>query len=89
MLPSLLDGKQGRADQRNFRRLSSTASCLILTLASVIYWLVREIERVVGGADGDPDAPEFDLLTHVSPVQWENVTLYGAYDVRRDLVRPR
>lgn len=38
---------------------------------------------------GDPDAPDFELLAHVSPVQWDNVTLYGAYDVRPDLVRPR
>ena len=44
---------------------------------------------MVGEADGDPDAPDFGLLRHVSPVQWENVTLYGAYDVRPDLVRAR
>ncbi|MEL6610505.1 MAG: Tn3 family transposase [Bacteroidota bacterium] len=82
-------GKRGRADQRDFRRLASTASCLTLILASVVYWQIREIERVVGEADGDPDAPDFGLLRHVSPVQWENVTLYGAYDVRPDLVRAR
>ena len=37
-------------------------------------------------ADGDPDAPDFGLLSRVSPIQWDNVTLYGAYDLRRDLV---
>jgi TnpA family transposase len=82
-------GKRGRADQRDFRRLSSTASCLTLVLACVIYWQVREIERVVAESAGDPDAPDFELLSHVSPVQWENVTLYGAYDVRPELVRSR
>ena len=82
-------GKRGRADARDFRRQASTASCLTLILACVVYWQIREIERVVAEADGDPDAPDFDLLAHVSPIQWENVTLYGAYDVRRDLVQAR
>ncbi|OZC01482.1 Tn3 family transposase [Rubricoccus marinus] len=82
-------GKRGRADQRDFRRLSSTASCLTLVLASIIYWQIREIERVVAEAADDPDAPDFEMLRHVSPVQWENVTLYGAYDVRPELVRAR
>ena len=40
-------------------------------------------------AADDPDAPAFEMLAHVSPVQWENVTLYEAYDVRPDLVRSR
>ena len=82
-------GKRGRADARDFRRQASTASCLTLILACVVYWQIREIERVVAEADGDPDAPDFRLLAHVSPVQWDNVTLYGAYDLRRDLVRIR
>ena len=55
----------------------------------MVYWQIREIERVVAEADGDPDAPDFALLEHVSPIQWDNVTLYGAYDVRRDLVDAR
>ncbi|MEM1044225.1 MAG: Tn3 family transposase [Bacteroidota bacterium] len=82
-------GKRGRADQRDFRRQASTASCLTLILACIVYWQIREIERVVGEAADDPAAPDFGLLAHVSPVQWENVTLYGAYDVRPELVRAR
>lgn len=82
-------GKRGRADARDFRRQASTASCLTLVLASIIYWQIREIERVVSESAGDPDAPDFALLAHVSPIQWDNVTLYGAYNVRRDLVESR
>ena len=81
-------GKRGRADARDFRRQASTASCLTLILASVVYWQIREIERVVAESAGDPDAPDFGLLSRVSPVQWDNVTLYGAYDLRRELVQP-
>ena len=82
-------GKRGRADARDFRRQASTASCLTLILASVVYWQTREIERVVADAGDDPDAPDFGLLAHVSPIQWDNVTLYGAYDIRPELVRGR
>jgi TnpA family transposase len=82
-------GKRGRADARDFQRQASTASCLTLVLASIIYWQIREIERVVAESAGNPDAPDFALLAHVSPIQWDNVTLYGAYDVRRDLVESR
>ncbi len=82
-------GKRGRADARDFRRQASTASCLTLILACVVYWQIREIEHVVAESAGDPDAPDFALLAHVSPIQWDNVTLYGAYDVRRDLVEFR
>ena len=82
-------GKRGRADARDFRRQASTASCLTLILASVVYWQIREIERVVADAGDDSNAPDFGLLAHVSPVQWDNVTLYGAYDIRPELVRVR
>ena len=82
-------GKRGRADARDFRRQASTASCLTLILASVVYWQTREIERVVAEAGDDPNAPDFGLLAHVSPIQWDNVTLYGAYDIRPELVRGR
>jgi hypothetical protein len=40
------------------------------------------MKRVVAEAGGDPNAPDFGLLTHVSPIQWDNVTLYRAYDIR-------
>ena len=51
----------------------------------MVYWQAREIERVVAGA-GD-EAPDLGLLRDVSRIQWENVALYGSYDIRRDLVK--
>ena len=64
-------GKRGRADARDFRRQASTASPITLILASVVYGQIREIEHVVAESAGDPDAPDFGLLAHVSPIQWE------------------
>jgi hypothetical protein len=66
----------------------SSASCLLLVLAAIIYWQIREIERAIGGASEDElDRLRLDLLSRVSPVGWENVQLYGQYELRPDLVR--
>lgn len=84
-------GKLGRVDARDFRRQASTASCLTLLLAAIIYWQIREIERVLAEDDvsGDDGSLDLGLLAHVSPIQWDNVALYGEYDIRRDLVAAR
>ena len=85
---SVFYGKLGRADGRDFQRQMATASCLLLILAAIIYWQTKEIERVIGDAGEEELALlRLDLLTHVSPIGWENVTLYGQYEFRRELVR--
>ena len=67
----------------------STCSCLTLILACIIYWQAREIARVTGS--GSPDTTGFDLdfslLEHVSPIEWDNVVLYGEYVVDRNLIK--
>jgi hypothetical protein len=55
--------------------------------ACVIYWQAKEISRVAridipGGEDID-----FRLLEHVSPIEWENVILYGQYVLNQDNIR--
>ena len=50
----------------------STASCLLTILAAVVYWQIREIERVLGDIDPEDDVP-VDLLAHISPISWDNV----------------
>ena len=82
---SVFYGKLGRADWRDFRRQMSTASCLLTILAAVVYWRIREIERVLGDIDPEDDVP-VDLLAHISPISWDNVVLYGEYKLRPELV---
>ena len=52
----------------------NACSCLTLILACIIYWQAKEISRLAA-APGFPFDPE--LITHVSPVEWKNVILYG------------
>jgi TnpA family transposase len=88
MARSVFYGKLGRADWRDFRRQMSSASCLLLVLKAIIYWQIREIERAIGGAsENELSRLRLDLLSRVSPVGWENVQLYGQYELRPELVR--
>ena len=64
----------------------NTCSCLNLILACIVYWQAREISRVLSQC---PLANKVDtsLLEHVSPIEWDNVVLYGQYVLDRKLVR--
>ena len=43
-------GRLGRLDQRDFERQTGAASCLLLILAAIIHWQIREIDRVLSEA---------------------------------------
>ena len=58
---------------------------MLTILAAVVYWQIREIERVLGKIDPKDDGP-FDLLAHISPISWDNVVLYGEYKLQPELV---
>ena len=80
-------GRLGRLDQRDFERQTGAASCLLLILAAIICWQIREIDRVLSEAGSDADDLNFELLSHISPIGWDNVLLYGEYQLNRSLVR--
>ena len=80
-------GRLGRLDQRDFERQTGAASCLLLILAAIIYWQIREIDRVLSEGGSDADDLNFQLLSHISPIGWDNVLLYGEYQLNRSLVR--
>ena len=52
----------------------NACSCLTLILACMVYGQAREISPIAAA----PDFPfDPDLLPHVSPIEWNNVILYG------------
>ena len=55
----------GRLDQRDFERQTGAASCLLLILAAIIYWQIREIDRFLSEAGSDADDLNFELLSHI------------------------
>ena len=58
------------------------------TTADWADWIsAREIDRVLSEAGSDADDLNFELLSHISPIGWDNVLLYGEYQLNRSLVR--
>jgi len=56
-------------------------------LTALTYWQAKEISRVIN--ENDPEAAGVDiaLLSHISPIEWSNVILYGEYKLNRELVK--
>ena len=59
--------------------MRSPRSCLTLLLACVVYWQAKEISRVLRMGIPEGEEINISLLEHVSPIEWENVILYGQY----------
>jgi Tn3 transposase DDE domain len=55
----------------------------------IVYWQASEISRVLSQCDPVANGIDLSLLEHVSPIEWDNVVLYGQYIIDRKLVRHR
>ncbi len=82
-------GRRGRINARELWEQMNTCSCLTLILACIVYWQAREISWTISQGDPMPDGIDLQLLEHVSPIEWDNVVLYGQYILDRKLVRRR
>jgi hypothetical protein len=67
----------------------NTCSCLNLILACIVYWQASEISRVPQPVRSGRQWNRYSLLEHVSPIEWDNVVLYGQYILDRKLARQR
>jgi Tn3 transposase DDE domain len=65
----------------------NTCTCLNLILVCIVYWQACEISRVLSECDPLANGIDLSLLEHVSPIEWDNVVLYGQYILDRKLVR--
>jgi TnpA family transposase len=80
-------GRRGRINARELHEQMNSCSCLTLILACVIYWQSKEISRVVRWCKPEDDKIDVALLEHISPIEWDNVILYGQYVLDRTQVR--
>jgi TnpA family transposase len=80
-------GRRGRINARELHEQMNSCSCLTLILACVIYWQAKEISRVVRWCQPEDDQIDVALLEHVSPIEWDNVILYGQYVLDHAQVR--
>jgi Tn3 transposase DDE domain len=61
----------------------NSRSCLTLILACVIYRYAKEISWVVRWCRPEDDKIDEALPEYVSPIEWDNVILYGQYVLDR------
>jgi len=80
-------GKRGHMTERDFHEMMKTCGCLTLILACIIYWQAKEIGRVISECDPGKEGIDIALLEHVSPIEWNNVLLYGEYVIDPNLIR--
>ena len=80
-------GRRGRINARELHEQMNSCSSLTLLLACVIYWQAKEISRVLKMRAPEGEEIDFSLLEHVSPIEWENVILYGQYVIDPNQIR--
>jgi TnpA family transposase len=79
-------GRRGRINARELHEQMNSCSCLTLILACIIYWQAQEITRVVALAEERGHELDTALLEHISPIEWDNIVLYGEYMLDRKRV---
>jgi len=80
-------GQRGQADGRDWQHQMSRARCLVLLLAASISWQILESDAVLRHWDPAEEGLDPALLTHISPIGWDNIVLYGAYPMDQHVVR--
>ena len=65
----------------------NSCSCLTLVVACIIYWQAREISKALTKGNPEEGGVETAWVEHISPIEWDNVVLYGQYVIDRKLIR--
>ena len=63
----------------------NSCSCLTLILACIIYWQAKQITPTMLSGDLAQEGIDATLIQHISPIEWDNVILYGQYVLDRAL----
>jgi TnpA family transposase len=79
--------KRGKVPARDLQEQQNTCSCLTLIMAAIVYWQANEMRRVIDEHGQDLDEASLSMLTHISPISWDNVLLYGEYVVDKSLIK--
>lgn len=72
-------GKRGRISVSDLQAQRNTCSCLTLIIACIIYWQAKEITQIIDTYEHELDEQCLAMLSHVSPIGWDNIILYGEY----------
>ena len=82
-------GRRGRINARELHEQMNSCSCLTLILACIIYWQAKQITRTMLSGDLAQEGIDATLIQHISPIEWDNVILYGQAFLGDSLRSPR
>ena len=82
-------GRRGRINARELWEQMNSCSCLTLIVAGIVYWQAKELSRVISECHPEGNGVDLSLLEHVSPIEWDNVVLYGQYVLDHKLINRR
>ena len=78
-------GNQGKITGRDLIAQRNSCNCLTLIMACIIYWQANEMSRILRESD-IPEWVDLSMIKHISPIGWENVVLYGEYNINKSLI---
>lgn len=79
--------KRGRIAAKEIHQQMNACSSLTLVAACVIYWQAQEITKLLKKHDEEAQKFDLKLISHISPIGWDNVILYGEYRLNPRLVK--
>lgn len=80
-------GKRGKITARDLQAQKNSCNCLTLIMACIIYWQCKEIMRVIHEGNPEKENINLSLIEHISPIEWDNVILYGEYVINMNLIQ--
>lgn len=86
LVRALRYGKLGKIDRIDADSQRYSANCLTLILAAIVYWQTKEMSRVIAKYESQFDFDP-EILGHISPIQWDNILMYGSYVIDPDKIR--
>jgi TnpA family transposase len=80
-------GKEGKHAMPSLDEQQNTCSALTLTEAVIIYWQATEMQRIV--YERYTGQVNLDMLANISPIEWQNILIYGEYKFDKKLIKIR
>ena len=62
-------------------------NCLTIIMACIIYWQSKELDILINSPEFAEMGFDPQLVEHISPVDWNNIILYGEYVIDRSMIR--
>jgi TnpA family transposase len=78
---------RGKITARSDKGLIVSCNSLTIILAAIIYWQSKELNRLFNLDEFKQMGFDPNLMKHISPVNWDNIVLYGEYIINMEMIK--